>query len=208
MPTGNIAVSTPKPAGTGPISPGLPSPTATTSKPPLGADGAQVGKTAQPTVTRPVRMFRDSIRRQLNGSLGTATLNDSFMDAMMSTPQPKKPKIVRRKISPGETAAGTSASAGQSATAIPPVCDTFRVCVHGYPITALQGNLKRNIGRDDSEDADMVEPDVVSVPGRRKIRFADEHGKDLVAVRYFELEEGERSKRDEQRATLIASICS
>lgn len=139
MPTGNIAVSTPKPAGTGPISPGLPSPTATTSKPPLGADGAQVGKTAQPTVTRPVRMFRDAIRRQLNGSLGTATLNDSFMDAMMSTPQPKKPKIVRRKISPGETAAGTSASAGQSATAIPPVCDTFQSprvsnhCTSGKP---------------------------------------------------------------------------
>uniref|UniRef100_A0A183DJ54 DM10 domain-containing protein n=1 Tax=Gongylonema pulchrum TaxID=637853 RepID=A0A183DJ54_9BILA len=37
----------------------------------------------------------------------------------------------------------------------------------------------------------VEEPNIVPL-GSRKIRFADENGHDLVEIRYFEVEEGER----------------
>uniref|UniRef100_A0A915DYE2 TFIIS N-terminal domain-containing protein n=1 Tax=Ditylenchus dipsaci TaxID=166011 RepID=A0A915DYE2_9BILA len=105
-------------------------------------------------------------------------LSDSFMDELEDQAVvAKKPKIVRKKIS-------------QIAQPISPVETTVRGLYSdtSKPSTSFQ---PRKDSLEEENSAGSLAGEGV-LPGRRRVRFADEHGSELVQVKFFEIEEGER----------------
>ncbi|KAI1723030.1 serine/threonine-protein phosphatase 1 regulatory subunit 10 [Ditylenchus destructor] len=123
-------------------------------------------KPAQPTVKRSIM------------------LSDSFMSALESAHEtaPKKPKIVRKKLNPIQSSsASTSASLIESTL----FADLTK------PSTAeIKNNMEMDHAPSTTVDSAFSGEGVA--PGRRRVSFADERGRDLTEVKFFEIEEGER----------------
>ncbi|VDN06887.1 unnamed protein product [Thelazia callipaeda] len=107
-------------------------------------------------------------------------MSNTFMDALMDPGNKKTPsKQAKKRLPP---------SAKPPTSVMPSVMEGL----YSDTSKSLNKDNKEKQDEEVSEKNDVVEePDIV-LSSNRKIRFADEHGQELVEIRYFEVEEGER----------------
>ncbi|GMT05252.1 hypothetical protein PENTCL1PPCAC_27426 [Pristionchus entomophagus] len=135
------------------------------------------------------------------------TTSSSFMDSLLSpaaAAQPKKKVLPKRPISKPEVKiARPNGAGGDERPDAPRGVIDMLLSPNAEGKVAMEG-LFADTSRSLKDDRAPSPPKVTNAPvifvaeepnivvGKRKIRFADEHGGELVETRFFEIEEGER----------------
>ncbi|VDK81070.1 unnamed protein product, partial [Litomosoides sigmodontis] len=143
------------------------------------ADLASMPKVAPVNASPPVLSAPFVDKKSTSSTPARVMMSNTFMDALMDPGHKKAlPKQVKKR---------STLNLKSSTSVMPSVMEGL------YSDTSKSLNRDKQDEGPSDEKKELVveEPDITPI-GNRKIRFADENGQELVDVRYFEVEEGER----------------
>ncbi|VDP14875.1 unnamed protein product [Onchocerca flexuosa] len=142
---------------------------------------SSIPKVSTVNISPPLPSVPFSDKKPASNTPARVMMSNTFMDALMDP--------VNKKALPKQTKKRSTLNLKPSTSVIPSVMEGL------YSDTSKSLNKdKQDEGSvDEKKEVLVEEPDIIPI-GNRKIRFADEHGQELVEIRYFEIEEVNVSK--------------